>query len=239
MRQEGLLGGETMPEDVHPPLPRGSQELLHYLTFPMALNYQRNSYALWKAATAAFNDPSTRRVFDPAACATLSDSELRTALLKHRVALQPNKHIATWRTLSTTVQELFDGDLRQLFRQTSQSAQKILQFIQVIHKKRFPYLSGAKIANYWLYVVHQYTDFRLTDPEVLSIAPDTHVLQASVRLGVVPEGETDREVVAGRWRELLKGSGLSPIDIHTPLWLWSRGGFVEIRDNSNQRKLLP
>jgi hypothetical protein len=26
--------------------------------------------------------------------------------------------------------------------------------------------------------------------------------------------------------EILRGTGLVPIDIHTPLWLWSRSGFT-------------
>ena len=29
---------------------------------------------------------------------------------------------------------------------------------QVKNKKKFPYLSGTKICNYWLYVIYQYTD---------------------------------------------------------------------------------
>lgn len=230
MHQLGKLGGEKMPEDARPKLPAGSRELVHYLTFPMALNYQRNSYKLWEAATKTFEDESTCWVFEPGECATRGLPAMRKALLKHKLALQPNKHPATWFALARAFTELCGGDVRNLLKEQGISAQKILEFVQVTHKKRFPYLSGEKIANYWLYVIHSYTSFRLVDPEALTVAPDTHVLQASVRLGVV-EGvvaELKREVVAERWRETLKGSGLSPIEIHTPLWLWSRGGFAII-----------
>lgn len=94
MRRDSLLGGEQMPEDAHPNLDKSSRDLLHYLTFPMALNYQRNSYALWKAATATHSDEETKFVFNPTEYKSRGESELRRCLLKYRVALQPNKHIA-------------------------------------------------------------------------------------------------------------------------------------------------
>lgn len=78
-------------------------------------------------------------------------------------------------------------------------------------KMNFPYLGSNKICNYWLYVMEQYTDVKFVDRENITVAPDTHVIQAS------------------RWQEILKGTDLFPIDVHTPMWLWSRGKFsVEI-----------
>ena len=35
-------------------------------------------------------------------------------------------------------------------------------------------------------------------------------------------------IVVERWNELFKGTKYNPIDIHTPLWLWSRNGFKEV-----------
>ena len=49
MYLSGLLGGEIMPEDANPSLPKHSTENYLYFTLPMALNYQRNSYTLWEA----------------------------------------------------------------------------------------------------------------------------------------------------------------------------------------------
>lgn len=64
------------------------------------------------------------------------------------------------------------------------------------------------------------------------VAPDTHVIQASTRLGVISEEEAlqgnVQMIVADRWRELLAGTKWSPIDVHTPMWLWSRGKFQNI-----------
>ena len=97
------------------------------------------------------------------------------------------------------------------------------------HKKDFPYLGGNKIRNYWLYVMEQYTDAKFVDRENISVAPDTHVVQASERLGVITKEELSLSnvqlLVAERWKEILLETDYDPIDIHTPMWLWSRGKF--------------
>ncbi|WP_369900200.1 hypothetical protein [Bacillus manliponensis] len=36
-----------------------------------------------------------------------------------------------------------------------------------------------------------------------------------------------RQLVAHTWEQVLEGSDIEPIDIHTPLWLWSRAGFPD------------
>ena len=55
------------------------------------------------------------------------------------------------------------------------------------------------------------------------------MIQASQRLGVISEEEMHlanvQQIVAERWAELLKGTELKQIDVHTPMWLWSRGKF--------------
>ena len=97
------------------------------------------------------------------------------------------------------------------------------------NKKDFPYLGGNKICNYWLYVLEQYTDIHFIDRENITIAPDTHVIQASQRLGIISEQEAQATnvqlLLAERWKDLLNGTEFVPIDLHTPLWLWSRGKF--------------
>ena len=59
-----------------------------------------------------------------------------------------------------------------------------------------------------------------------------HVIQASLKLGLINEDEyslsNNAILVAEKWKELLKNTKYDPIDIHTPLWLWSRGGFKEV-----------
>ena len=230
--QDGLLGGEKMPEDENPHLDKDSKENYMYFTLPMALNYQRNSYVLWECANCMHADEMARSVFDSKAVCNMDEEILRDHLANYKVALQPNKQPVIWKTLCETIENTLDGDIRNLFLYNDFSVKKVKVYIQ-FHKKEFPYLGGNKICNYWLYVLEQYTDIKFVDRENITVAPDTHVVQASTRLGVISEEEAEnshvQELLVNRWAEILQGTELVPIDVHTPMWLWSRGKFeVEI-----------
>ena len=230
--QQGLLGGEKMPEDSNPHLPKGSEENYLYFTLPMALNYQRNSYKLWEAALQTYTDKECKDVFNPIKVVKMKDEELRTKLLKYKVALQPNKQPNIWKALCQTLVNNFDGSIKSVFTQNEYDIKKIKNYITA-NKKSFPYLSGVKILNYWLYVMTQYTDGKFKNRQEISVAPDTHVLQASAKLGIISQDDLTksnvREIVSEKWKNILAGTGIQPIDIHTPFWLWSRNGFkVEI-----------
>jgi len=69
----------------------------------MALNYQRNSYTLRENVLKTYNDKKTNYIFDIKNSATISEEILREILLKYKIALQPNKHINTWITISKTI----------------------------------------------------------------------------------------------------------------------------------------
>lgn len=215
-----------MPEDENPSLLPDSMENYMYFTLPMALNYQRNSYTLWMCANRMFeNNPE---LFDSSAVCAMDEDEIRKILVQYKVALQPNKQPVIWKTLCRTVEEELEGDIRNLFRWNENSVQRIKSYINN-HKKNFPYLGGNKICNYWLHVIEQYTDVYFKDRENITVAPDTHVIQASVRLGVITELEAAnsnvQQITADRWKELLEDTDLKPIDLHTPMWLWSHGKF--------------
>lgn len=223
----GVLGGEKMPEHENPGLEKTSRENYMYFTLPMALNYQRNSYVLWECANRMYREENGK-LFESKYAAGADEEELREILVRYRVALQPNKQPQIWKRLCVTIEEKLQGDIRNLFLMNECSVKRIKGYISG-NKKDFPYLSGNKICNYWLYVMEQYTDCCFTDRENITVAPDTHVIQASAKLGVISKEECSRSdvqnIVAARWRELLEGTELVPIDIHTPMWLWSRGKF--------------
>lgn len=225
---EGKLGGEKMPEDSNPHLEKGSDANYLYFTLPMALNYQRNSYKLWESALKTFNDKGCSDVFDPFCVLQMSDEQLKQKLTKYKVALQPNKQPIIWKTLCLTFVTYFKGSVKELFIQNKNDIKQIKAYI-TSNKKKFPYLSGTKILNYWLYVMSNYTDAKFVNRAEISVAPDTHVLQASVKLGVITKEDLQksniRDIVSAKWKSILEGSGIQPIDIHTPFWLWSRGGF--------------
>ena len=92
-------------------------------------------------------------------------------------------------------------------------------------KKEFPYLSGPKLSNYSLFILLHYSDLKLTNTQKISIIPDTHIMQATVQLGMIDAKKLTPEAVALVWNELLDETEYSPIDFHSMLWNWSRNDF--------------
>lgn len=227
--KNGSLGQTVMPEDSHPEFSKTEQESrLCYFTFPMSLNYQRNSYTLWESALKTYQDQETKAVFDAHGSAQIDTEQLRGYLMKYKVALQPNKHIATWQKIAKTVDENW-GSLTKLFEVCDNDFLKLREIVQKQQKSGFPYLSGPKIFNYWSFIMTTYGGIKLKNTEFIDIAPDTHIIKCSVVLGVISEEEATsltREQISERWRESLKGSSINPIDLHAPLWFWSRNGFL-------------
>jgi len=220
-----------MPEHAHPLLSRSSDRLAIYFTLGMALNYQRDSYALWRACTQMFEDTATSWVFDPVSAAAATRAKLADALVRHRVALQPNRHPEIWARNASGLVQHSDCSVRRLFENHGYALGGVKTFMSA-NKHSFPYLCGPKILNYWLYVMSEYLDWPFVGRSALSVAPDRHVIAASRKLGLVGSDEADGSVlsllVADRWRAVLVPTHLLPIDIHTPLWLWSRAGFPDI-----------
>lgn len=229
--RSGSLGGEKMPEDAAPQIREEGQRAL-FFTLPMALNYQRNSYALWEAAAKAYGDARSRWIFDPLAVSARPVDELREVLVLHRVALQPARHPDIWSRICNRLADDYDGSILALFRKESFRVDQIARTVRIDKKASFPYLSGPKIFNYWLYVMEQYCAITFVDRDNISVAPDTHVMQSSVRLGLQglggKTGPLLQDAVATAWVELLADTDLAPIDVHSALWLWSRAGFPSV-----------
>jgi len=225
----GKLGYMKMPEDSSPEFSEEEKEArLTYFTLPMSLNYQRDSYKLWEAVLKTFNDSETRIVFDVQSSANMDEEQLRTFLTKYKVALQPNKHIATWHKISKTISENW-GSISNLLKSADYDFLKLKDIVQRQFKKGFPYLSGPKIFNYWSFIIQEYGKVKLKNSEFIEIAPDTHVTKCSVLLGAITKEESEslsKEKVSERWRELLHGTEINPIDMHPPLWFWSRNNFL-------------
>lgn len=89
--EQGLIPTLAQHE-VNPGLPRASRENYLYFTLPVCINFQRNSPAMWAAALATWEDPETQYVFSPEKLAETPIEKVRGDLVKHRLALQPNKH---------------------------------------------------------------------------------------------------------------------------------------------------
>lgn len=227
--KSGRLGQTVMPEDSSPNFSDKDKEFrITYFTLPMALNYQRDSYKLWESSLKTFNDGETRFVFDVKAVSNASEEKVRKALMKYKIALQPNKHVNTWRTIAKTIYNEW-GLFSKFFEATNSDFINLKQLVKVDYKKGFPYLSGPKIFNYWSFIISSYGKINLSNRDQIEIAPDTHITQCSVKLGIITPEEAvtlTKDAISERWRELLKDSGIDPIDMHPPLWFWSRNGFI-------------
>lgn len=226
--KSGKLGFTKMPEDSNPGFSEDERELrLAYFTLPMSLNYQRDSYKLWESALNTFRDSECKVVFDVKESALMDSAKLRNLLLKYKIALQPNKHISTWQAIAKTVFNNWNS-FQELLKYADNDYLRLKQIIQKDYKKGFPYLSGPKIFNYWCFILKQYSSVDLKNSEFIEIAPDTHVTKCSALLGAITKKEAEelsKEQISERWRKLLKGSGINPIDMHPPLWFWSRNDF--------------
>jgi len=225
-----------MPEDSNPGFSEKEKEWrLAYFSLPMSLNYQRDSYKLWEAALKTYKDKQTKEIFSVERVCKLSVEELRKKLTKYKVALQPNKHIATWKTISETVFNNWGG-FGNLFESAENDLIIIKEWLCTKYKKGFLYLSGPKIFNYWSFIISTYGQVPLKNKQLIEIAPDTHVTKCSVVLGLITSLEAEKlskEEISKRWREALRGSEIDPIEMHPPLWFWSRNGFKYKLETSN------
>jgi hypothetical protein len=221
--EKGLIPTLTQHE-VNPGLPRSSRENYLYFTLPVCVNFQRSSPAMWASALRTYEDEATRYLFFPELLAATDEEKIRADLVKHRLALQPNKHMLIWTTIARTLHEFYNDDPRNIVAEAHSDAGELITLLQLTHRKRFPYLSGPKLSNYWTFILSLYTDVQFTHPEEISIIPDTHVLQSSAQLGLAPVGSTPLQVEAA-WKTLLKDSGINPSQVHPVLWNWSRNKF--------------
>jgi len=179
---------------------------------------------MWASALKTFEDPKTNYLFYPEKVVTKPRAQIQKDLLKYKLALQLNKHTDIWIAICKAFHSEYKNDPRQLLKSVNYEVPEILNLIQQEKRKSFPYLSGPKMSNYWLYILSQYTDARFKNMEALSIIPDTHVLQSTIQLGLAKQ--IVQPLVAEKiWQELLKNSGIAPVQMHPVLWNWSRNDF--------------
>lgn len=210
--------------EVHPELPPDDRLNYLYFTLPVSLNFQRSSPAMWRSALETFNDPNTNYLFYPEKSLKEDREKVQADLVKHRLALQRNRHTDIWLKISLAFNQLFENDPRVFLNQYEYDADRIVQTLSKDLKQNFPYLGGPKMSNYWMLILMKFTDARFDNTDKISIIPDTHVRQASEVLGIARSDDT-AENIANAWFELLKGSDITPVEMHSVLWNWSRANF--------------
>jgi hypothetical protein len=221
--QQGLIP-TVENHEANPGLPAGSRENYLYFTLPVCINFQRRSPAMWASALKTWQDESTRYIFFPELLAQTDEAKIREDLTRYGLALQPYKHPLIWTTIARTLHEYYHDDPREIIIEASHDAGQLIHLLQSTHKKRFPYLSGPKLSNYWPFILSWYTDVNFKNAQEISIIPDTHVIKSSVHLGIVEPGAKPLTAEAA-WKDLLNNSGINPSEVHPVLWNWSRNNF--------------
>jgi hypothetical protein len=221
--QRGGIKTLTTQHEVHPDLPLSDRVNYVYFTLPVSLNFQRSSTAMWQSALKTFEDPETNYLFYPEEVIRQSREKVQKDLGRHRLALQTNKHTDIWIRLSQTLHTFFNDNPKEIIESCGGDVIKIVQMLRKDRKKDFPYLSGGKMSNYWLFILSRFTDIELKNTQEISIIPDTHVIQCSHHLGV--SQSEDPEKIAEAWKDLMSDMLIHPVDMHPVLWNWSRAGF--------------
>ncbi len=189
--QQGMIPVPSEHE-VHPDLPLGSRENYLYFTLACCLNFRRSSVALWRSALDTFNDPDCRYLFMPEAVCERELDVIQHDLIKHRLALQFNRHPKIWVTICFTLANHYDGDPKNVLAEGAFNVPPVIQLLQRDKKHLFPYLSGRKLSNYWLFILSRFTDVRLTNLDQISIIPDSNVIKSTARLGLARAIECHR-----------------------------------------------
>ena len=210
--------------EVNPGLSPGSRENYLYFTLPVCINFQRSSPAMWASALATYQDKTTQYLFLPEKIVQTPIEQVRSDLVRHKLALQPNKHTLIWTTIAKTLHDNYNDDPREIIKEADDDVGKLITMLQKTHRSRFPYLSGPKLSNYWPFILMRYTNVQFKNIQKISIIPDTHVLQSSVKLGITRSSAGPLETETA-WRELLEGSSINPSYVHPILWNWSRNNF--------------
>jgi len=214
-----------LEHEVHPDLPLDSRDNYLYFTLPVCINFQRSSPAMWRSALETYEDPETRYIFYPEQLANTPLEKVRFDMVKHKLALQPSKHVLIWTTIARSLHEFYNDDPRKILEESNYDAKLLIGNLQTVNRKRFPYLSGPKLSNYWPFILSRFTDATFKNAQEISIIPDTHVIQSSVKLGLVSPSASSLKVEAV-WRDVLTGSGIDPTTMHPVLWHWSRNNFI-------------
>lgn len=101
--------------------------------------------------------------------------------------------------------------------------------MQKAANKKFPYLSGNMLCNYWLYALSNYIAIPLKNTNNIYITADKHLIKARYKLGIITkermESSKVQTYVINAWTKELQSTEYVPTDLQNPLWLWSTKDF--------------
>jgi len=118
---------KLMPEDkALKRFPKNPKEIVLFLTFTVAIDYQRDAEKLWEAARETYEDPETNYLFNPQILSQTSIEKIREDLKRKGVPLRyPDKDPKFWKKLGETFYYKWNGNPFNLFEKYKYDAQKI------------------------------------------------------------------------------------------------------------------
>ncbi len=229
------------PEEIIPNgISKGSREHLLFITLTVALDYMRPAEKLWEASRKTYEDLETRYLFYPEEVVKKEQSELMNDMQKYMLALRPNKDLKIWKTLCETLNSEYDNNPLKLIEKFNYDALELYKYIIAERNKdKFPHLRGKKILPLWLRMMNQQAEIKLDKIDKIPIPVDTHVIKASVMLGIINQdecknrkGESIKAKIRESWSKILEGTEIYPILLDEPLWILSKYGCSNVIDNN-------
>ncbi len=231
---KGIFGHKKLPDDVAKELFGGTDEevFLNFITLTTALDYMRSADKLWESSVKTLEDGEVNWVFSPKAVVEAGKEKLKTALLKHKLALKKDRDTEIWFQLSKTLYELYGGSTKRFLESYGYDVDRMFRDItKKENKEKFPSLSGVKIFPHWIRSLRDKVNLPFKNLHKLPIPVDVHVARATFTTGCITGkysskgvNETVRRRIIKVWQEGLEGTGIAPVEMFRPLWLLSKHG---------------
>lgn len=210
----------SMPEYQLPRnLMPGGREHALYLTYVISIDYMTHAEKLWQKARGAYELSPER--FTPEKVLALSERTLG-CFLKGLGARFGSPAAETWKKISAVLMEKYGGDPRNITDQPL-TIKEIKERLS-----DFPYLRGAKLANFYIRVMGETGLFKVKDLNELDIPVDKQITRFTVYTGVLrlksgkfqgcANDDPLRSLIQEAWRRAAKAIGTAPWRLDEPMW---------------------
>jgi hypothetical protein len=239
----GIHGECDVPEDEPPKnVIIGSLEHILFLTFTVAIDYQRDAHKLWQNARKTFEDPYTAYLFNPKSLHKTPFESIVLDMQRYGLSKKPTRDAQIWKRVGTTLCTKWSGDPRNFIKDCGWDCPTILNRLKndthILNGSGvpdYPFLRGDKLGPLWVKVLRDSAGLdRLHNLRYVPIPVDIHVARATLSLGVVHGKFSGRltdlfSYIRAAWFEsvcglFVKDRDMIALDADEPLWHLSKYG---------------
>jgi hypothetical protein len=189
---------------------RRGEPRYRYLTFTVALNYNRDARRLWETTRRLWDEEAW--LFDPRTLVVEYDRFDVVDVFERNGIRYWRRDAATWYQIASTLVESYRGSVLSLVASVECDGVRLLQQVR---REEFPFLGGEKIGPLWCRLLHEDV-VRLDRIGEIPIPVDVHVRRVTGEL--VGAFESD-DAVRAFWNDFCALSGFDPVLVDQPLWL--------------------